>query len=88
LEEILEIALRRHGVTSITLVTFAEDGTKAEKKATKKDLFAYWRAFKKSPNFYHPRLGTVGDVTTLPSRAAGDTRLTAGHEIVHAEITD
>ncbi|TKA46100.1 hypothetical protein B0A54_02907 [Friedmanniomyces endolithicus] len=54
-------------VTSITLVTFTEGGTKAEKKPAKKDLFAYWRAFEKSPNFYHLRLGTVDDVPTRPT---------------------
>ncbi|KAK5146761.1 hypothetical protein LTR32_001709, partial [Rachicladosporium monterosium] len=74
-------------VTSITLITFTEDGTKAEKRAAKKDLSAYWRVFEKSPNLYHLRLGTVDDVPTRPSRAAGDTRLTAGHETVHVEVT-
>ncbi|KAK1052399.1 hypothetical protein LTR74_016542 [Friedmanniomyces endolithicus] len=75
-------------VTSITLVTFTEGGTKAEKKPAKKDLFAYWRAFKKSPNFRQLRLGTVGDIPSRPDKGAGDTRLVAGHERVHVEITD
>ncbi|KAK0291721.1 hypothetical protein LTR91_010427 [Friedmanniomyces endolithicus] len=75
-------------VTSITLVNFAKNGTKAETKAAKKDLLAHWRAFKMSPGFYRLHLDTVNNVPTRSSTATGDTRFSVGHGGSHVEIVD